>query len=135
MASFNAYVYRWVRERTGGIYWSKLFTRNILTQTTYFQRLATCSGDGVTANSNFITVTVTSAGTISPSAGYSWNASTTSPTFTVTGATSGGTGTWSSSDPAVATIGSSSGIVSGVAAGTTTITYSLFAGGITCTTT
>jgi len=112
------------------------FSPGTLTQTTYFQRLSSCpDGGGITSNSNVVTITVISAGTISPSAGYSWNASTTSPTFTVTGATSGGTGTWSSSDPAVATIGSSSGIVSGVAAGTTTITYSLFAGGITCTTT
>ena len=37
-------------------------------------------------------------------------------------------GTWSSSMPAYATIGSASGIVSGVAAGTTTITYSVGSG-------
>src|SRR5262249_37926698 len=34
-------------------------------------------------------------------------------------------GTWSSSNPSVATIGSSSGIISGVAIGTTTITYNV----------
>ena len=113
---------------------SQNYSPGTLTQTTYFQRLATCSADGVTANSNVVTITVNSAGTISPSEGYSWNAQTVSPTFTVTGATSG-VGTWTSSNPGVATIGSSSGVVTAVAAGTSVITYSLFAGGITCTTT
>jgi hypothetical protein len=113
---------------------SQNYSPGTLTQTTYFQRLATCSSDGVTANSNVITITVNSAGTISPSAGYTWNAQTVSPTFSVTGATSG-VGTWTSSNPSVATIGSSSGVVTAVTGGTSIITYSLFAGGITCTTT
>jgi hypothetical protein len=113
---------------------SQSYSPGTLTQTTYFQRLATCSSDGVTANSNVITITVNSAGTISPSAGYTWNAQTVSPTFSVTGATSG-VGTWTSSNPSVATIGSSSGVVTAVTGGTSIITYSLFAGGITCTTT
>jgi len=39
-----------------------------------------------------------------------------------------GGGLWSSSNPVIATIGTSSGIISGVAAGTATITYSLGAG-------
>ncbi len=42
---------------------------------------------------------------------------------TLTDATSGGT--WSSSSPAIGTIGSSSGIVTGIAAGTDTITYAM----------
>ncbi len=55
-------------------------------------------------------------------------------TITLTNSTTGGT--WNSSTPAIATIGASSGIVTGIsstpAPGTTTITYSLSAG---CTTT
>jgi hypothetical protein len=115
---------------------SQNYSPGTLTQTTYFQRLATCpDGGGITSNSNYIVITVNSAGTISPSTGYSWNASTTSPTFTVSGATAGGIGTWTSSNTNVATIGSTSGILSAVAAGSTTIMYSLLSGGITCTTT
>ncbi len=44
-------------------------------------------------------------------------------TTTLTDALAGGT--WSSSDPSLATIGSSSGIVSGIAAGTIIITYAM----------
>jgi hypothetical protein len=111
---------------------STTFSVGSLTQTTYYRRQGTCGT--VTAATDLATFTVINAGTISPSAGYSWNAQTLSPTFTVTGATSG-VGTWTSSNPGVATIGSSSGVVTAVAGGTSIITYSLFAGGITCTTT
>ncbi len=48
-------------------------------------------------------------------------------TATVT-ATDAGGGIWSSSNPVIATVGSSSGIITGVAAGTATIVYSLGAG-------
>lgn len=47
--------------------------------------------------------------------------------MTLSDATSGGS--WSSSSTPVATVGSSSGIVTGVSAGTTTITYKLTTGG------
>ncbi len=47
-------------------------------------------------------------------------------TMTLTNATPGGV--WSSSNPAAATIGSSTGLVTGVAVGVTTITYSLGGG-------
>lgn len=47
----------------------------------------------------------------------------------LTSATIGGT--WSSSTPSVATVGSSTGIVTGIAAGTTTITYTIGTGCIT----
>jgi uncharacterized protein YjdB len=50
---------------------------------------------------------------------------------TVTAADAGG-GAWSSSNPVIASIGSSSGIITGVAAGTAVITYSM---GIGCTVT
>ena len=50
-------------------------------------------------------------------------------TTTLSDPYSGG-GTWSSSDGTVATVGSGTGVVSGIQAGTTTITYSL---GIGCT--
>ncbi|MCD6011455.1 MAG: surface protein [Flavipsychrobacter sp.] len=52
-------------------------------------------------------------------------------TTTLTNATSGGT--WTSSNPAVGTIGAATGIVGGVSAGTITITYTLSAG--SCNTT
>ena len=53
-------------------------------------------------------------------------------TMTMTNATPGGV--WSSSNPSVATIGSSSGIVTGISAGTTIITYSLGGGCFTTAT-
>lgn len=111
------------------------FSPGTLTSTTYFMRVATCPSNSVSTNSDVVTITVNTAGTISPSDGYTWNASTSTPTFTVTGATAGGTGTWSSSNTGVATIGAVSGVISAVAAGSTVISYSLFAGGVTCTTT
>ncbi len=39
-----------------------------------------------------------------------------------------GTGTWSSSNPAVGTVGALSGVVTGIAAGTTTISYTISSG-------
>jgi uncharacterized protein YjdB len=80
------------------------------------------------------TVTVlntTSAGTI---VGASSVAMGTSATLT-NPSSSAGPHTWSSSNPAVATIGSSSGVVTGVSLGTTTITYSVTGCGGTATTT
>jgi trimeric autotransporter adhesin len=47
---------------------------------------------------------------------------------TTTLSDAGGGGTWSSSRPGVAAIGSTTGLVSGIAAGTTTIIYSIGAG-------
>ncbi|MBL7691664.1 MAG: Ig-like domain-containing protein, partial [Flavipsychrobacter sp.] len=47
---------------------------------------------------------------------------------------SAGGGTWSSSNPAVATVNATTGLFCGVAAGTSTITYSLGSGCITTTT-
>ncbi len=47
-------------------------------------------------------------------------------TVTLTDATAGGT--WSSSNPAIATIGSSTGVVNGISAGLVTITYSVSGG-------
>jgi uncharacterized protein YjdB len=52
-------------------------------------------------------------------------------TTTLSDATSGGT--WSSSDNTIATAGSSSGIITGVAAGTTTISYTSTAGCVATT--
>jgi uncharacterized protein YjdB len=71
---------------------------------------------------NTATVTVNplpSAGTISSTVSVLCAGSTTTLTSTVTG------GTWSSGTLSVATIGSSSGIVTGVSAGTATITYTV----------
>jgi uncharacterized protein YjdB len=42
-----------------------------------------------------------------------------------------GAGTWSSSSPAIGSIDATTGIVTGISAGTTTINYSLFCGSIT----
>lgn len=112
------------------------YSAGALTQTTYFQRVANCGTD-LSLSSSPITVTVLNAGTISPSTGFNWNASTTSPTFTSSG-NSGGT--WTSSNPAIS-IGASSGVVSVLTpppsgtSTTTTITYSVAASGTTCTTT
>lgn len=116
---------------------SATYSPGTLTTTTYYMRIATCPADGVPSNSNVVTVNVLNAGTISPSTGFTWNASTTSPTFTSNG-NSGGT--WTSSNPNIA-IGSTSGVLSVLtppASGTsttTTITYRVSGGGVTCTTT
>jgi uncharacterized protein YjdB len=87
----------------------------------------TVVGTGGCANATATrTVTVTAApivGAISGNQSICSSGGTNTSTFTVTA--SGGTGafTWTSSNTAVATVNSSTGVVTGVAAGTATITY------------
>jgi trimeric autotransporter adhesin len=71
-----------------------------------------------------VTITTTPAaisGTPSACVGY------------ISALTDAGGGTWSSSNTSVATVGTSTGIVTGVAAGTTTISYTLPCGTVTTT--
>jgi hypothetical protein len=105
---------------------STTYSPSAITQTTYFQRIATCSGDGSVSNSNVVTVTVPAI--TNPTVGQTWNANN---TITFTSNVSGGT--WSSSNTSVATINSSSGVLTASTAGTTTITYTVTSGGVTCT--
>jgi len=71
------------------------------------------------------TVTVTAAPNAGTVSGTQAICSSTTTTFTTTG--SGGT--WSSSTPSVATVNSTSGLVVGLAAGTSTITYTVIGTG------
>ena len=94
----------------------------------YFIDLVGCSG-GTSANSSgVIVVSPFSAGSLSGNQSIcsegggspqSPNVNTTTFSSTVSG------GTWSSSDNSVATVNSSTGVVTGISAGTATITYSL----------
>jgi uncharacterized protein YjdB len=96
---------------------------------------------GVAAGSVVISYTVSNGcGTASATKAITVNESTSSPitgtlttcigaTTTLSNTATGGT--WSSGDISVATVGSLSGVVTGVAAGTSTITYSL--GGVDVT--
>jgi hypothetical protein len=96
-----------------------------LNTTTYFRRIDSCS-DGASVNTNTITVTVISAGTLT-------GTQTVSVSSNVTFASNGTTGgSWSSSNSSIATV-SSSGVVSGVSIGSATITYSVTSGSKTCT--
>lgn len=74
----------------------------------------------------YVTKTITVGASISGN-----TALTAGNTTTLTGSPSGGT--WSSSNPAIAAIGSASGVVSSVSVGTTTISY-ILPGGCTTTT-
>jgi uncharacterized protein YjdB len=102
---------------------------------------------GITAGTTTISYTVTSApgcsgvATITETVGI---APTVAPitgsssvcggmTATLSNATMGGT--WSSSDVTIATVGSSSGIVTGIAVGTATVSYTLSGAGCSVTTT
>ncbi len=70
--------------------------------------------------------TVTATVNTSPSAISTTGNLCVGNSVTLTNATSGGV--WSSSNPSIATIGSSTGVVTGVASGTTTISYTLSSG-------
>ena len=104
---------------------SSTYSPSAITQTTYFQRIATCSGDGSVSNSNVATITVPTI--TSPTVGTTWNANN---TITFTSNISGGS--WSSSNTSVAAINSSTGVLTASAAGSTTITYTVTSGGVTC---
>src|SRR4029079_3626351 len=96
------------------------YTPGALTQTTWFRR--TVSSSGCTANtSTAIQITVNPIPTISGNLNICASGSANNQT-TLTGSPAGGT--WSSGTATVATI-SSGGVVTGIGAGTTLITYSV----------
>ena len=101
------------------------------TMITYTETSASCGTAITTMN---VTVNISpAAGVISGLTAVCAGATITLNDFTA----SGGTGTWSSSNPGVGTIGSATGIVGGIAAGTTTITFtetSVFCGSVITTT-
>ena len=103
---------------------STTYSPDAVTQTTYFRRVAFCS-DGSAAISNSVTITVPAI--TSPTVGTTWNANN---TITFTSNVSGGS--WSSSNTSVASIISNTGVLSSIAAGSTTITYTVTSGGVTC---
>ena len=103
---------------------SATYTPGNLTQTTYFQRIASDVSGGTTlwsGPSNVVTVTVTAAptsGTLSGNQSICVGATSTFSS-TVSG------GTWTSSNAAIATINSTSGLINGITAGTATMTYTV----------
>ncbi len=106
-----------------------------LTQTTYYQRLAISGSDAFATDA--VTITVISAGTISPAAGTTWSGST--QTFSSNGTLGG---TWSvvtSPASGVATIDASTGVLTNTlatnASGSGTVTYTVSSGGTSCTAT
>jgi hypothetical protein len=104
---------------------SSTYSPGAISQTTYFQRLATCSSDSSVAISNVITITVPTI--TSPTVGTTWDANN-----TITFASNVSGGSWSSSNTSVANINSSSGVLTASTAGSTTITYTVTSGGVTC---
>ena len=87
------------------------------TMITYTETSASCGTAITTMN---VTVNISpAAGVISGLTAVCVGSTITLNDFTA----SGGTGTWSSSNPGIGTIGSATGIVGGIAAGTTTISY------------
>jgi hypothetical protein len=112
---------------------SQNYTPSSLTSTTWFVRVATCSGNSVSLNTDPVKITVLSAGTISPAPGFSWSGSTT--TFSTNG-TSGGT--WSivtSPGSGVATIDPNTGVLTATGAGSGTVTYTITSGSTSCNST
>jgi uncharacterized protein YjdB len=102
------------------------FSPGTLTQTTYFRRVASCS-DGAATYTDPITINVITAGTLSGNQSIALNQST---QFTTDGTANG---TWSSNNPSVAQVNSSTGIITGISVGSTTITYTVSSGGVNCT--
>ncbi len=90
--------------------------------TLYFRDIVTCTPSGTSAVSNPLGLTLNAAPTaiVGPSA----ICMGTSPTLTSTPAG----GTWSSSNPAIFTIGSGTGTITTVSAGVSTATYTLSSG-------
>jgi uncharacterized protein YjdB len=105
---------------------SASFSPGPLTQTTYFIRIASCS-DGATSATDPITIDVITAGTLSGNQSISLNQST---QFATDGTANG---TWSSNNPSVAQVNSSTGIITGISVGNATITYTVSSGGVNCT--
>ncbi|MEY5034888.1 MAG: hypothetical protein RL447_1266, partial [Bacteroidota bacterium] len=99
------------------------YSPGALIQTTYFRRSAT-DGD-LTGYSDTVTVTVTAA----PSAGTLSGNQTICPNQTTTFSSTLAGGTWSSGATAVATVNPSTGVITGVAGGTATITYTVAGSG------
>ncbi len=90
-----------------------------VTSSMYYRCLVICTNSGISsATASVFLVLNTPPGTIT---GVTTLCAGT--TFTFTDPTSGGT--WASSNPAAATVGSSSGVVTGVSPGTATISYTL----------
>ena len=88
------------------------------TNITYTYSSGSCTGSAVK------TITVNSLPTVAAIGGTTNLCLSSTPTSTLTDATSGGTFAWSSSNSAVAIIGSASGSVTGLVSGSATITYS-----------
>lgn len=87
----------------------------------YYARVNTACGAGFSSNTAGVTITAPAtaiAGTPQVCTSF-----TTALTF------SGGAGTWSSSTPAVGTVDAATGVVTGVSAGTTMITYVITSSG------
>jgi len=84
-------------------------------------------GCGTITKTGTITVTQASVGTVTGTAATICVGATS--TYTATAVVlSGGTGAWSSSNTAVATVNASTGVITGVGAGTATITYTITGG-------
>jgi uncharacterized protein YjdB len=89
------------------------------------------NADGCSSTSSATAVTVTALPVVASITGTT--AVCTGSTTTLSSTT--GSGVWTSSNPSVASIISSTGVVTGVTAGTSTITYTVTAGGCTNSTT
>lgn len=109
---------------------SATYSPGVLTQTTYFQRIA-IDASAIEYASNVVTITVLDAGTISPQPGSTWTGSST--TFSSNG-TTGGTWTVTTSPNGIASI-TSGGVLTATASGSGTVTYSVNSGSTTCTAT
>jgi len=124
----NGITYQW-QSSSGGTSWTNIsgatsdtFTA-IVTANTYYQVVVTCTNSGLSATTSPVELHVYSP----PSAISGISAPLcVGSTATFTDATSGGV--WSSVSPSVASIGSSSAVVTGVSPGATIISYTLSSG-------
>jgi uncharacterized protein YjdB len=123
------YTYQW-QDSTNGT-WNNIATSGtsadylppILTQTTKYRRILTSGGSCGSDTSNVVTITVNPLPQVSINSGADSIFVCQTHTTPLTGSpSSGGTGTWRSTDEAVATV-DASGLVMGLTAGWATIWY------------
>jgi hypothetical protein len=125
--------YQW-ESSADGTTWSSIsgatdvvYGTGSISATTYYRATTTCSVSGLSATTSSTSVAVNTIPSVDPITGGS--IVTTGSTLTLSSTTGGGV--WSSSSSSVATIGSATGVVTGVAPGTSTISYAVTSGGCT----
>ncbi|WP_222165341.1 T9SS type A sorting domain-containing protein [Edaphocola aurantiacus] len=131
-ASGTSISYQWQSSPNGTSSWTNisgatgLTYKGFVSSTTYYRAVTTCTGSGLSANSNAQQVTVNPLPSVNPISGGSSTPLLIGQTTSLSNTTPGGI--WSSSNTSVATV-NASGLVTAVSGGTAVIRYTVEASG------